>query len=170
VLDIRRDIQIKKRELGPSLGYNYDKLTDEQLSDIVQYNIFPNIIVAIQTEELWVMRSRPHETDPNKCYWDKFTMRMAPDENAERNVDLTFNVDQVILEGVPERPEHEDFIQDDVIAGKNTMTITIDQDVHLIRDIQAGMHSRGFSEAWLNDDENRVQHFHDWMDYYISAD
>ena len=40
-----------------------------------------------------------------------------------------------------ERPEHEIFDQEDVIAGKNSMTITIDQDIHYLRDMQAGMHS-----------------------------
>ena len=47
------------------------------------------------------------------------------------------------------------------------MTITIDQDVHLLRDVQAGMHSWGFDAGWLNEDESRVQHFHDWLDAYM---
>ena len=47
VLDVRQDIQIKKREMGPALGYNYDLLSDEQLSDIVQYNIFPNAVLVL---------------------------------------------------------------------------------------------------------------------------
>ena len=47
------------------------------------------------------------------------------------------------------------------------MTITIDQDIHYLRQMQAGMHSRGFSRAFLNDDESRVQHFHDWLDIHL---
>ena len=47
VQDVRRDVQIKKRELGPSLGYNYELLSDDQLSDIVQYNIFPNVVLVL---------------------------------------------------------------------------------------------------------------------------
>lgn len=170
VLDIRRDIQQAKREKGPELGYNYDLLTDDQLSDIVQYNIFPNTIWAIQTEELWVMRARPHPTDPNKCFWDKFTFRMDPSEDAAREANISFNPEDRDVRTGEERVEHEDFTQEDVIAGKYTMTITVDQDVHLLRDIQAGMHSRGFDACWLNDDEGRVQHFHDWVDYYVSQD
>ena len=168
VLDVRRDIQVKKREMGPQLGYNYDRLSDEQLSDIVQYNIFPNIIMAIQPEETWVMRARPHPTDPNWCYWDKFTLRMLPDPGAKGFANLSFNVsDDHMRVDVPERPEHEDFTQEDVIAGKKTMTITVDQDVHLLRDVQRGMHSWGFESGWLNEDESRVQHFHDWVDWYM---
>ena len=169
VLDVRRDVQIKKRELGASLGYNYDLLSDEQLSDIVQYNIFPNSILVLQPEELWILRSRPHATDPNKCYWDKLALRMLPDPKVGTSANISFNLDQ---EGLPEgtvRPEHDEFTQNDIIAGDKTMTITLDQDIHLIRDVQKGMHSRGFSEAWLNDDENRVQHYHTWLDRYMDG-
>ena len=49
------------------------------------------------------------------------------------------------------------------------MTITIDQDVELIRDIQAGMHSRGFDRAVLSDEEVRIQHFHDWLDHVLGV-
>jgi len=166
VLDVRRDVQLKKREMGPTLGYHYDLLSDEQLSDIVQYNIFPNAILVLQPEELWVLRSRPHATDPNKCYWDKLALRMFPDPQAKQIANVSFNLDQ---NGMPDdrRPEHDEFTQDDIIAGRKTMTITLDQDIHLIRDVQKGMHSRGFREAWLNDDESRVQHFHTWLDRYM---
>ena len=48
------------------------------------------------------------------------------------------------------------------------MTITLDQDIHLIRDVQQGMKSRGFEEAWLNDDEARVQHYHNAINAYMN--
>jgi len=65
------------------------------------------------------------------------------------------------------RPAHDEFTQDDIIAGRKTMTITIDQDIHLIRDVQAGMRSRGFHAQKLCDDEARIQHYHDWLDHFI---
>jgi phenylpropionate dioxygenase-like ring-hydroxylating dioxygenase large terminal subunit len=177
VLDVRRDVQLRKRELGPSLGYNYDRLSDDQLSDIVQYNIFPNAVLVLQPEEFWILRSRPHATNPNKCYWDKFALRMLPDvqlqENAkvefpalQNRANVSFNLDQD-SEGTV-RPEHDEFDQEAIIAGEKTMTITLDQDIHLIRDVQKGMHSRGFREAWLNDEESRVQHYHSWIDKYMN--
>lgn len=167
VLDVRRDIQIQKRARGASLGYDYDQLTDEQLSDIVQYNIFPNSILVLQPDEFWILRSRPHATDPNKCYWDKLTLRMPPQREGESSANLSFNPDTEPLMDFETRPEHDEFSQEDIISGAKTMTITLDQDIHLIRDVQKGMHSRGFSEAWLNDDEERVQHFHTWLDRHM---
>ena len=67
------------------------------------------------------------------------------------------------------RPEHDEFDQDDIIAGRKTMTITIDQDIHLIRDVQRGMRSRGFDTARLCDDEVRIQHYHDWLDHTLGV-
>jgi phenylpropionate dioxygenase-like ring-hydroxylating dioxygenase large terminal subunit len=177
VLDVRRDVQLAKRRLGPSLGYNYDLLSDDQLSDIVQYNIFPNAVLVVQPEEYWILRSRPRGEDPNQCYWDKFAFRMLPDTALQEaasvefpplqnRANVSFNLDQTTDGTV--RPEHDEFDQEAIIAGEKSMTITLDQDIHLIRDVQKGMRSRGFEEAWLNDDEGRVQHYHTWLDRYMN--
>ena len=58
---------------------------------------------------------------------------------------------------------------DEIIAGRISMNLTVDQDVHYLRDMQAGMHSRGFKQAWLSEDESRVQHFHDWVDTWMNS-
>jgi phenylpropionate dioxygenase-like ring-hydroxylating dioxygenase large terminal subunit len=167
VHDVRAAVQKKRREMGPSLGHNYDLLSDDELSDIVQYNIFPNSIIVLQPENLLLMRAMPHPTDPNKCLWDKFTFIMEPDPSVAGAANVSFNMGQDASMVPDERPEHDEFDQEDIIAGRKTMTITIDQDVHFIRDVQNGMHSKGFGEAWLNDDECRIQHYHDWLNHYM---
>jgi phenylpropionate dioxygenase-like ring-hydroxylating dioxygenase large terminal subunit len=169
VLDVRRDVQIKKREKAAALGYNYDLLSDEQLSDIVQYNIFPNSVLVLMPDDYMILRARPHPTDPNKCYWDKLSLRMDPDERAQAKVNISFSQEQRDKTGNAARPERDEFDYQDIVEGRKTMTITQDQDISLIRDIQKGMHSRGFSEAWLCDDESRVQHYHTWIDRYMES-
>jgi phenylpropionate dioxygenase-like ring-hydroxylating dioxygenase large terminal subunit len=149
VPDLRRAVQCRKRQIGADLGFDYDALSDDQLSDVWQYDLFPNVIMTIQAEELWIMRPRPHPTDPDKCFFDKWTLRMPTSATESA------------------RPTREVFTQDEVIAGGYSMTITIDQDIHLLRQMQAGMHSRGFRRAFLNDDESRVQHFHDRLDEWM---
>ena len=165
VLDIRKDVQKKRRDMGPALGYNYDLLSDEELSDIFQHNIFPNMLITLQPDKALIMRARPHHSDPSKCYWDKVTLVMPPSENAEIVADLQFMPKPKPIPD--ERPEREEFTQEDVIAGEKTMDITVDQDVHLIRDVQNGMRSRGFSKQVLNDDEARIQHYHDWYSCFM---
>lgn len=168
VLEVRADVQQKRREVGPALGFDYDLLSDEQLSDIVQFNVFPNTMLTIQPDNLLIMRARPDPVDPNWCWWDKLTFLMMPDGgDPARAGALSFTPRSDPRADPNERPEHDEFDQEDIIEGRKTMTITIDQDVHLIRDVQAGMHSRGFDTALLNRDEIRVQHFHDWLNHYL---
>ena len=68
------------------------------------------------------------------------------------------------------RPEHDIFTREDVIEGRKSFTITIDQDIHYLNDMQAGMHSKGFESALLSKDEERLQHFHDWVDDWVSKE
>jgi len=109
VTDLRMAVQTRKRAVGANMGYDYSDLADEQLSDVWQYDLFPNVIMTVRAEELWIMRPRPHATDPDKCYFDKLTLRMLPRaaDGAETPA--------------PARPEHQVFTQDEVIAGKYTM-------------------------------------------------
>ena len=47
------------------------------------------------------------------------------------------------------------------------MTDTIDQDVELLSGVQKGMRSTGFNRVFLNEDEMRVQHFHNHLNELI---
>ena len=169
VLDVRKDIQKLRRECAPQLGFDFDALSDDRLSDVEQYNVFPNTMLTVQPDSALVMRARPHPTDPGRCLWDKFTFRLAPDKAVADRAGGPFTPHASTLFEQPSRPEHDEFTQDDVIAGRKTMTITIDQDIHLIRDVQRGMRSRGFRTALLSADESRVQHYHDWLDHLLDA-
>ena len=167
VPEIRQEVQLHKRQLGKELGFDYSGLTDEQVSDIWQYDIFPNTFMTISAEEVWIYGPRPHTTDPDKCFFDKWTLSIPVEQGCDLEQGLTLNPGiQVSSEG--ERPEHEVFSAEDVIAGKHSLTITIDQDIYYLADMQPGMHSRGFDCAVLNEDEVRVQHFHDWVHEFLS--
>lgn len=166
VPDIREFVQRRKRELGEELGYDYSALRDDQVSDIWQYDIFPNTFMTISAEELWIYGPRPHPTDPDKCFFDKWTLSIPVEEGCDVDRGLTLNP-AIAVSREDERPEHEVFTAEDVIAGRNSLTITLDQDIYYLADMQAGMHSKGFDSAVLNEDEVRVQHFHDWVQSYL---
>jgi phenylpropionate dioxygenase-like ring-hydroxylating dioxygenase large terminal subunit len=168
VLDVRKDIQKLRRDAGPRLGLDYDGFSDDRLSDVEQYNAMPNLMITVQPDDALVMRARPHETDPNWCYWDKFTFHRRPDAAVARRHGVTFKATEPTRADPAPRPEHDEFGQDDIIEGRKTMGVTIDQDVHFIRDVQAGMHSRGFGTQILNSDEVRIQHFHDWYGHWMT--
>jgi hypothetical protein len=166
---IREAVQERKRELAEELGFAHQNLTDAQLSDVWQYDIFPNTFMTIQAEELWIFGPRPHPTDPNKCFLDKYTLQIPMEVGSDVARGLSLNPGLCMSRADP-RPEHEVFSAEDVIAGRNSMTITIDQDIYYLADMQAGLHSKGFDRATLNVDEIRLQHFHDWVDEWIRLD
>lgn len=165
VAEIRTAVQQRKRELAPELGHDYGELTDEQLSDVWQFDIFPNTFMTIQAEELWIYGPRPHPDDPNRCVFDKWTLQIPIASDLDKG--LTLNP-RAMSAPVDERVEHDEFDQADVIAGRKSLTITIDQDIEYLPDMQAGMRSRGFKSAQLNVDEVRVQHFHDWLQAWMT--
>lgn len=169
VRQVREAVQRRKRALAPELGFDCSELSDEQLSDIWQYDIFPNTFMTIQAEELWVFGPRPHPTDPDKCFLDKFTLQIPTEVGCDPVRQLTLNP-RLARSRHSDRPQQEVFTREDVIAGRHSLTATIDQDIQYLPDMQAGMYSRGFARAVLNVEEVRLQHFHDWLDYWLRAD
>lgn len=175
VLDVREAVQKRKREAGAANGVDYSEFSDEQLSDVWQYNLFPNVILSFTPEHCWVLRPRPHPTDPQQCYFDKLTLlKLAPTTGAvfgggrgAAQSEASIAVDSVEKAASYTRPERDMFDHLAIINGEKTMTDTIDQDIELLGGVQIGMNSQGFESVWLNDDEMRVQHFHDALDARI---
>jgi len=167
--EVRQAVQQAKRTLGAELGLDYSGLSDEQLSDIWQYDIFPNTFMTIHPEELWIYGPRPHASDPGKCYFDKLTLQVQRHLAVDDERGLALH--PALLEPQPEeRPEQDVFTREDVVRGEKSLTITIDQDIYYLPDMQAGMRSKGFERAVLNEDEVRIQHFHDWVDCWLEGE
>ena len=145
VLDIRRDIQKFMRENGESQGKDFSRLNDDQLTDDYHYFIFPNITMNIHATSLMLFRQRPHETDPNKMYFDINTY-FLPGKDDE----------------IPDRPEHKTYNY-----GEKSCGLVIDQDAHNLPGVQKGMNSKGYRGLWLSDQELRIRHFHKTIDDYI---
>ena len=172
VLDIREAVQQQKRKIGAERGMHYELLEDHQLSDVWQYNLFPNSILSFPPEHCWI---RPHPTDPSRCEFDKISLVMFADP------ELASSTSEILGPGrdsrsssgfLPDdyqRPVRDVFGYEQVISGEKTMTDTINQDVELLGGVQTGMGSAGFDEVYLNEDELRIQHFHDEVDAVMSG-
>jgi phenylpropionate dioxygenase-like ring-hydroxylating dioxygenase large terminal subunit len=164
VADIQDAIRVGKRALQDEQPY-YANFTDEELSDVIQTNVFPNAIFSYQPEMLWLMRVRPHASDPDQSYLDKLSFERFVGEDARRFLDVT--TEKSAAAGSAERPARDVFSYADVIAGRKSMTDTIDQDLSLLAHAQQGMHSDGFAGVWLNEIEARVSHFHAQIDLLL---
>jgi phenylpropionate dioxygenase-like ring-hydroxylating dioxygenase large terminal subunit len=143
--NIRRDVQKWKRKHGASQGKDYSLLNDDQLTDDYHYLIFPNVTLNTHADDLMLFRQRPHETDPNRMYYDIWTFELVPD-GAEW----------------PARPRHQRFEHGDKSIG-----LVLDQDAQNLPGVQAGMQSAGFDGLWLGEQELRIRHFHKVLNDYI---
>ncbi|MFN3642774.1 MAG: aromatic ring-hydroxylating oxygenase subunit alpha [Gemmobacter sp.] len=144
VTEVRRALQLWKRKHGAAQGLDYSELNDDQLTDDYHYFIFPNITMNTHADDLMLFRQRPHESDPDRMYFDVQMFRLLK-AGEER----------------PKKPRNERFRH-----GERSMGLVIDQDAANLPGVQAGMHSAGFEGLWLGDQELRIRHFHKvLMDY-----
>ncbi|SLJ99795.1 aromatic ring-hydroxylating oxygenase subunit alpha [Novosphingobium mathurense] len=145
VSDIRRDVQLFKREHGAEQGKDYSELNDDQLTDDYHYLIFPNISVNVHADDIMLFRQRPHASDPNKMYYDIWMFELVPEG-----------------EEWPERVRHQRFRHGDKTIGQ-----VLDQDAFNLPTVQQGMQSDHFPGLWIGDQELRIRHFHSALDDYI---
>jgi hypothetical protein len=177
VSEIRPALQRAKRALAQKQGLAYDGFSDAQLTDVWQFNLFPNVILSVTPESAWLMRSRPDAVDPGRSMLDMITLvrfhgsespgGAAGDPSAAR-IGTHFRLNgQRPADYV--RPPCDSFTHEDILAGRKTMTVTIDEDISLLGRVQQGMASQGFGSVWLSDEESRVQHFHDALDACLAT-
>ena len=163
-------IRAAKRKMAEGVEPYYANFSDEELTDVIQTNVFPNNILSYTPEMLWLIRLRPHPTDPNRCFLDKLSFERFPVQDDPSvpdsdEVDLSaFPRHATPAAGALSRPQHESFDYQDVIEGRKSMTDTIDQDLSLLSHAQQGMQSEGFQSLWLNEEECRISHFHERLD------
>jgi phenylpropionate dioxygenase-like ring-hydroxylating dioxygenase large terminal subunit len=177
VAAIRPALQRAKRAAAETQGLPYAAFSDEQLTDVWQFNLFPNVILSVTPESAWLMRSRPDAHDPGKSHFDMITMVQfhGTEEDAAKakaedgtEAGTHFRLNGPRPEGY-RRPARDSFTHEDIIAGRKTMTVTIDEDISLLARVQQGMASSGFEAVWLSDEEARVQHFHDALDAALAG-
>lgn len=173
VLDVRAAVQQAKRDAGDTIGIDYSAFNDEQLSDVWQFNLFPNTVLSFTPEHCWVMRVRPHASDPQRCAFDKLSLlRFADGDHEVGGVvgpGREAAQSATRLAADYQRPERDEFDHHAILRGDKTMTDTIDQDIELLGDVQAGMVSQGFDSVWLSDDEMRIQHFHNAVEAALAG-
>ncbi|ARN75680.1 aromatic ring-hydroxylating oxygenase subunit alpha [Oceanicoccus sagamiensis] len=137
----------------PHLPYN--EMTDEQLSDVFHYFYFPSAAMNIFPEGINTFRYRPHETDPNKCYYDLIMMAHFPEGQA------------------PEQCEHQYYdhkVQyvDMLDPAVEVASFILQQDADNVPEVQLGVQSEGFKGMYLGEQEIRVRHFHNLIDEYLA--
>ena len=160
--EIRPALQQTKRDKSAERGKDFNHLSDAQLTDNFLYDLFPSCALSVypEGEYVWLLRSRPHPDDPEKCIFDYWTIAKFPEGEDTlywEHMDMTLTRDAEI--------EHKQFKW-----GEEPISFGIDQDVDIAPIVQQGMRSHGFKKAILCNQERRVQFLHDNIDRYIKGD
>ncbi len=159
-----KDLKAAKRKLWKEKGYlHYEHLNDEEITDSPHTVMFPNVTISFLPDNLVFFRSEPHPEDPEKCYFDLWCMAFPVEGQKE--------VESIMAGVRPLREvaecEHRDFDQGRGIpelAGQ-----IVFQDMELAEGMQAGLHSRGYSDAYLSSQETKVRFFHEVLNDWIEG-
>jgi phenylpropionate dioxygenase-like ring-hydroxylating dioxygenase large terminal subunit len=156
------DLKAAKRRLWQERGYlHYEHMDDEQLTDSPHTVMFPNVTISFLPDNLIFFRSEPHPEDPEKCYFDLWCMAFPV---AGQEMVGSIMAGMKPLKEV-ETCEHRDFD-----GGRGIPELEgeiVYQDMTLAEGQQAGMHSRGYADAYLSGQETRVRFFHEVLNDYI---
>ena len=156
--EIRAALQKAKRELGAEKGFDFSTYHDDQLTDHWHFTIFPNLSFSLKPDgNIW-LRGRPHESDPEKCYFDMWYMTLFP-EGTERYYSQSMAEWVDVSEPAPH-------IQGKV--GEVDMGPGITQDVEVWEVQQRGLHSRGYKRDYLAWQERRVRYFHENLEKWMA--
>lgn len=156
--DVREALQKQKRLLGKEKGYDFSSYDDVMLTDNWHYTLFPNLSFSLKPDGNIFLRTRPHESDPEKCYFDMWYLNLFPEGETQYY-----------------SPTMRDWVSMDVpaphiveAAGHPAMGPTINQDLAIWTDQQKALHSRGYRRECLAGQESRVRFFHESLDRWMA--
>ena len=141
----------RQKAEGIVKGHDYAALTNEQLIDVDHYMFFPNFVFLAKADDTFILRTRPHPTNPDRCTFD--VMRLCPPD--VRN---------------PEPVAKQIQIDADVATVRKNIGEVISQDFANIVRVQRGLHADALEHVTLTANEVRIRWFHDALDGYLECE
>lgn len=163
--EVRPAIQQAKRERASRLGMDYSPFVDGQLTDSWATGIFPNVQIGCHPEGVFLMRFLPHETDPEKFWYDTMTL-VAPCDHPDYKVPDWMGLPEGTDTSGRTRPLCEVY----TLGQDGNLGLVLGQDSELLPVVQRGMRSRGFKHQLWSEQEQRLRHFHAELERYLSAE
>jgi phenylpropionate dioxygenase-like ring-hydroxylating dioxygenase large terminal subunit len=157
--EMRPALQRQKRALGPEKGFDFSRYVDGQLTDHYHYTVFPNVALSMKPDGCIFLRSLPHPTDPEKCFFDVWYFTWFP-EGSEEYVAMSL---AVTVRPDAEVPHQRGKLGDIFLGGG------LDEDAGVFVSQQKGLRSRAFRGAYLSHQERRVAWYHQVIDEYLDG-
>ena len=125
--------------------------------------MFPNVAIAPGADSFLVWRWEPHATDPEKCYFDQWTMAYP----IEGQTDFVNRTAENVLQ--LEEAELDAFDYSDIDRVEKYSDQVVYQDWQLTEGLRTGWKSRGYQEPYLAAQETRVRRFHEILNDYLAG-
>ncbi len=158
------DLKAAKRKLWKEKGFlHYENLSDEDLTESPFGVLFPNVAIAPGADSFLVWRWEPHPTDPEKCFFDQWTMAY-PVEGMEGFVNRTARTTMELKEA-----ELDFRVYGDGSSVQDLSDQVVFQDWKLTQGQRIGWRSRGYQEPYFAAQETRVHRFHEVLNDYLAG-
>ena len=156
------DVRARRRELGPERGHHhYENMTDEEIQDTAHNVLFPNISIDFRPDHVSFFRTEPHPTDPHKCTFDLWCLRVPVPGIEEAHCMAGM---RPVVEA-----EFEHRVFDRGRGLPEMASEVVFQDMMLAEGQQHGQRSRGFADPYLAGQETRVRRWHETLNDYLEG-
>jgi phenylpropionate dioxygenase-like ring-hydroxylating dioxygenase large terminal subunit len=154
-----------KRKWGEENGVAFSKLSDQQLKDLWNYHVFPNMTINVTESVCIIQRWIPHATDPLKCLYSVQTLFPVLNDPSKTLLDITNQAtdDEFVTMDPNNRPER--------IHTTNGLDLgyVLNQDIEQLQQQQSGIRSRSFDGMRFSYQEIRIPHYWAEMDRYMTG-
>jgi len=165
VIEGWKDLKAAKRRLWKERGYaHYEHMDDEHITDSFHTTLFPNISLTFNPDSVFMMRTEPHPTDPERCSFDFWAMEFPVPGQTLAKTAMVGDEPLPLAEAPPLYRSFDGGRGVPELAGG-----VIAQDLMLAEDVQRGLRSRGYPEPYLANSETRVGFFHEVLNDYLAG-
>lgn len=149
----------KMREImGEKYSVDLSHYTDTEMLDVMEYNLFPNMVLFPGLSIPMVYRFRPIGMDPGRTLFELLILRPVPDDGPRPEP------------AIPEHLREEDSFTS-VTGMDPEFGYVYDQDTDNLRNQQQGMlASKKSGQTLTNYQEVRIRHFEQTVDKYIRGE
>lgn len=137
-------------------GKDHTRISDAEALDVLQYTVFPNVILFRGITLPLILRFRPNRDDHNSCIFDLFYLEDIPSDQTD------FEPPATIFMGNDDTYEKAGVLED-------WLGYVYDQDMVNIRNMREGLESGPDKDIVLSDyHESRIKHFHQTLNRYLN--
>lgn len=161
--NVRKVLAEAKRKWAAKNGLDWSGLSDSQLCNFINYNLFPNVTLSQTGDTFLIQQWRAHATDPEKLYYHVIALvppLTDPDASLTDIADSKKGVG--IKLDLSQRPQRQYDNSGEAIG------LVLDQDRQQVPRQQKALRSRGFKGMRFGREEIRIRNYLAEVDRYLA--